>query len=211
MDTPSQPYKFLYDGKKYPKIAAELPVYRRAGVLMNEEVVAKNMGNLKFGTLSLKNLPEMNIDALILQVKDADTYSLHIDIREGTIALVNNSLYELSEASDASESSAKVYDPKGLSKKIEKKLKGLGISLAGYGNIQIEHRLEENAVDFLSPFLLNGYTVWSPKNDQQLGVRGVYNPETDQISLSNIDIAKYEYATYSTRSQEEVMASLPTG
>jgi hypothetical protein len=36
----------LYDGKKYPKVAAEMPVYKRTGALMNEELWRKKFGNL---------------------------------------------------------------------------------------------------------------------------------------------------------------------
>ncbi|GHV26274.1 hypothetical protein FACS1894176_06680 [Bacteroidia bacterium] len=83
--------------------------------------------------------------------------------------------------------------------------------MAGYGKVQIEPRLEDGVVDFLYPFLFNGYSIWNPRIDQQIGVKGVYNPVTDQISFSNIDIASYEYASYPIRSQEEVMENLPTG
>ncbi|GHV26277.1 hypothetical protein FACS1894176_06690 [Bacteroidia bacterium] len=93
-DKPLQPYRFLYDGKKYPKLAIELPVYRRSGVLMNEELTAKNLANLKFGTISLKNLPGLAVDMLVFQVKEGNNSSLSIDTIEGTISLLSTSLYE---------------------------------------------------------------------------------------------------------------------
>jgi hypothetical protein len=48
---------YLYDGKKYPKIAAEMPVYQRSGTLMNEGILEKTLKKLKFDKISLKNLP----------------------------------------------------------------------------------------------------------------------------------------------------------
>ncbi|MDR2540471.1 MAG: hypothetical protein LBD11_01490 [Candidatus Peribacteria bacterium] len=211
IEKPSEPYRFLYDGKNYPKLAKELPVYKCAGVLMNEETVAKNIGNLKFGNISLKTFPDMTVESIVLQAKDGSPYSLYVDTVEGSIALSNSVLYEFDDSLGDSKPEVKMYAYKDLSKKIEKKLKTFGISLVGYGKLQIETSSEDGLVEILFPSLFNGYPVWNPQIDQQLGVKGFYNPETDQISLFGIDISSYEFANYPTRGQEEILAQLPTG
>jgi hypothetical protein len=100
---------------------------------------------------------------------------------------------------------------KEVIKAIEKKLKSLGISLAGYGKVQIQNYAEENTIGIFYPQLINGKTVRNPNFNQQEGLRGQYVYETHQISFSNIDIAKYAVSNYPTLSEEEVLANLAQG
>jgi hypothetical protein len=165
--------------------------------------LAKNLGNLKFGDISLKKFDELAFSHLtMISQEENSESSVNIDMVEGTF-----SLYDMELSPEKSEK----LTEKELIKAIEKKLKSLGVSLAGYGKVQIEKYEEENIIGIFYPQLINGHPVRNPNFNQQEGVRGHYVYETNQISFSNVDIAKYAVSNYPTLSEEEVLANLAQG
>jgi hypothetical protein len=55
---------YLYDGKKYPKIAQAMPVYKRVGALVNEGILNKALKSLKFGDVALKAFDDIHLENL---------------------------------------------------------------------------------------------------------------------------------------------------
>ncbi|MDR0651125.1 MAG: hypothetical protein LBG59_07195 [Candidatus Peribacteria bacterium] len=93
---------------------------------------------------------------------------------------------------------------KELFKQVEKLLNSFDIPLRHYGNPQIA-RADEFYINMFYPFLIQEkYPVWSTF-DHPLGITVVYNITLNEVSITAIDIAKYEYVNYPTLSKEEIL------
>lgn len=200
---------YLYDGKKYPKVGAEMPVYRNAGVLVNEVWLRNVLWGLKFGDFSLKAFPDASLSSLQF-VGSGGLYTISINPSIGEV-----SLYEKDSFGGDDTLVEKKLSEKELNKRIEKKLKTWGISLKGYDSPRYSWLDESvyvnwNIVEVFYPFLLNGFPVWDI-NFRQVGVRGTYNIQFDALTLYGIDIAKYEYVPYPTFSKDEVLSDFTVG
>jgi hypothetical protein len=198
-------YRFLYDGKHYPKLESTLPVYQRAGAFVNEVALAKSAGSMKFGDISLKKFDNISIKNLQLMGSSTDLYEIAVDMEKGYLSLLDTTAAEIEEDFTGP------LSEKEISKRIEKKLKGLGISLAAYGKPHFEFTENSPEVWISYPLLLNGYPVWEPVFNHQLTMQAFYNMQSNQLSLLSVDIAKYVYALYPTLSQEEVLENLAQG
>ena len=131
-----QHYRFLYDGKKYPKISAELPVYKRSSALVNKSVLAENISRLKFGGISLKDFPDLGFSYLSLESDENSGFSVSINLKNGTLSMYDTSVVDEEEIPLTISATAEQQNPvmsdfseKELKKNIERKLKDFGISL----------------------------------------------------------------------------------
>jgi hypothetical protein len=192
-----------------------MPVYKNAGALMNENVLKKALGSLKFGDIALKQFEELQMGDITLITPSNEYLNLHV-------ANGSANFFKHSEPTEQ-----KIIPPaeqlseKEIEKLIEKKLKSLGISLANYGKAEL---LSSDAftVAFAYPWMLNGYSIWdisdrpdfSPVVDwkiRPINMNIYYDRTTREIALYNVNIAKYTYANYPTLPKEEILKDFTVG
>jgi len=101
---------------------------------------------------------------------------------------------------------------KQIQKSIEALLKERKIPLKSYGDpVFTEGGWVPYTIYVFIPQLLNGYPIWNAEKNEQIGIQGTYTVRNNQLSLENIDIAKYVYAPYPTRSKDEILTDFTLG
>lgn len=197
-------YRFLYDWKKYPKISSSLPVYKRWDVLLSKTTLSSTLSTLKFWNLSLKKFPDLTFSTLQLVSQEDEWYRLFVDVQDAR--------YSIYDSQILAEIDSWTFSEKEIKKMIEKKMKSLGISLEGYGSLEIKSS-HDGTYQLFYPQMLNGSLIYDPlyNEDTPLGIEWTYTPATDQLSLMRVDIAGYEVSHYPTISKEEVMEKIVTG
>jgi len=189
---------YLYDGKKYPKIPVEMPVYKHSWSLVNEDLLAKNLGGLKFGDISLKNFKEMTLSHLMIRSEIDPQAYVEVDVESGVFSIVDFVI-------------EKEITDKNIISTVESFLKSFNISLKDYGKPWLVWFSEDSAEVFY-PLLLHGkYPVWNVDYNWPLGVVVRYDALSRRISVSGIDIARYIYTNYPTLSKDEVLRDFSVG
>ena len=173
-------------------------------MLFSQDTLSAALSSMKFGGLSLKKFPSLMFSSLQLVSEEDAGYRLFIDAEDAR--------YSFYDSQVVAEVDIPTLSEKEVKKMLEKKLKSLGISLEGYGNVVLEPSSDGRYLLFY-PQLLNGSLVYDPLSsvDRPLGMEGSYTPATDQLSLMRVDIAGYEVSNYPVFSKEEVMEKIVTG
>jgi hypothetical protein len=112
--------------------------------------------------LSLKKFPDLTFSSLQLVSPDDQNYRLLVDMEDARYSLYDRQMIAEIDIIDVSE--------KEVKKMLEKKMKSLGISLEGYGNVELELSDDGSSYRLFYPQLLNGYLVYDP-------LRSVYSSD----------------------------------
>lgn len=120
---------------------------------MNESLLAKDVGNMKFGGIALKNFSDMQVSSLVLSNTEDVRNSVEVNLVDGTLSVQQLPV----QGKD-----------KNPIKNIEKTLKALGIPLAGYGKIHLNAENSDDTMqNYYYPLLMAGkYPVREPKFNQ---------------------------------------------
>lgn len=202
-------YRFFYHGK-YPKIDPMLSVYKIDGTLMDPNFEEQSINTLKIENFSLPLFTGKQIKTLTLTSASGNTL-IDLDFVRGTASIQTFSRSDSTELNSQNNDLGDYQLSEGtLKKHIIKKVKSLWISLKNYDDIEIH--VWNSAVHFEFPLLIDGFEVYFPSlYEKKYTLYGTYLPATDEISLFNIDIAKYLSEKHSSLSQDQVLERLATG
>jgi len=192
-------YAFLYDGKKYPKLGEQLPVYKNKGAMMNTANQQQNINHMKIGNISLKNLELKNFDKLTMS---NDDYTLDINFQDGSANIFGHQ-------NDTKQKFVTTQNEKTIKKRIKTRFSQREINLNNYGDLVIDN-INEDQVSFYFPFLIENKEVFYPSETEILPVKmyGTYNTSTDEIEIYNLDLAQYQKSQYPIIDQETVKETL---
>lgn len=123
------PSQYLYDGKKYPDLPEQMPVFELRGTWANTQPLLDRMQMLKWGNVRLPSLSSLALSQIDFHDPKHPDYHMQLNLQEGHL-----SWYAL----ELTGTHWDIKDPKSFLKKSEKKLKELGISLEGYGTPELQ-------------------------------------------------------------------------
>ena len=201
------PYRFLYDGKKYPKLDEMLSVYKRGKSLINNSIITDMLARLKVGDVSLKGIQNFGISHIRFYINNDSEHVVSLDVDGGTIHIYD-------DRKILPDFSVSLSD-KQLRKAIITKLKEFWISLSS-SDLEIqkdEMSISTGIYNFSVPLVFDGKLVYDPLNiwtdiSERL-IWWSYNMFTHQISFS-LDVASYQVSNYSILSSDVVMNSIET-
>lgn len=198
----NQTYRFAYKSKKFPKLAAEYPIYKVSWILMWSNTPNQVLKNLKIWDVSFKNFQDLEIVGLNVEQNIENWYSISFDGYNKELNFYHNNTRQ------AQEFDGKLPSKKQIIKAVEKDLKQIWISIKNYwdGEADIDNYDESIwTVNVFYPFKIWWKEVWNREMEERIWMNITYDLNQQKvISVIWIDIATYDVSNYPTLEKSSI-------
>ncbi|MBO4204245.1 hypothetical protein J5893_05580 [bacterium] len=190
--------QYLYDGKKYPNLPEQMPVFQLIGSLTNTSSLVERITAMKLGTINLKAFPDRQLTTLEMTNPTNPDERFSLNFKNGNLSL--HAIQLVGEKRN-------INDQKSFLKNSEKMLKQRRISLENYGKPQVQ----TGGIIFY-PFLLEGkYPVRDAQERSPRGMRIRYDQKNHTLSIVNFDMGQYAYAEAPILTKTQILRNFRLG
>lgn len=199
-------YRFWYKNKNLPKLGLEYSVYRHNGVMIRSKTLNQYLKTLQIWDVALKNLSDLKIVSFELEDEAQSWYIIDFDAK-----LKRMDFYSKDRLSEPQTFTWELPSKKQIIKSVDKQLKDMNISIKNYGDGEVDYdNYDINwLIRIFYPLKIQWYNVWSAITEEQEWISVFYNLNTQTVwSVTNIDVASYEWANYSTINKADIESSI---
>ena len=199
-------YRFWYKNKNLPKLDLEYLVYRHNGVMIRSKTLNQYLKTLQIWDVALKNLSDLKIVSFELEDEAQSWYIIDFDAK-----LKRMDFYSKDRLSEPQTFTWELPSKKQIIKTVDKQLKDMNISIKNYGDGEVNYdNYDINwLIHIFYPLKIQWYNVRSAITEEQEWISVFYNLNTQTIwSVTNIDVASYEWTNYSTINKADIESSI---
>jgi hypothetical protein len=190
--------QYLYDGRRYPNVPEQLPIFQLIGTLANTTSLVDRITSIRLGNINLKSFPNRELTNIELVNPSNPDETFALNFRYGNLSLHALQLDGEKRNPD---------DQRSFIRNSERKLKDRGISLEHYDRAQVR----TGGIIFY-PFLLEGkYPVWDAKELTPRGMWIRYDQTNHTLSIVNFEIGQYAFSHTPTLTRTQILRNFRLG